>query len=293
MVIKKFSKIDNLAVFSGYTWDISVPDFDKINIIYGRNYSGKTTLSRILRAIETQHLPEKYENPSFELVLDDGSTVSSSTISSCGLDVRVFNEDFVRANLRFLIDPESEIEPFAILGSDNAKIQKKIDDLTDEIGSGSEGRETGLHKQHIDKKNAATAAFSEHSSAHSALEDKLSAKATDRQTGIKYNSDRFGNQNYNIANMRADIVTVTSSSYVILTPEQKTEYEKTINEQPKATIPEIVAPKLNFEDFSSKATVLLSRKIEASEKIAELLHKLTSSKSFSVLAVFLRYLQTE
>lgn len=272
MVIKKFSKIDNLAVFSGYTWDISVPDFDKINIIYGRNYSGKTTLSRILRAIETQHLPEKYENPSFELVLDDGSTVSSSTISSCGLDVRVFNEDFVRANLRFLIDPESEIEPFAILGSDNAKIQKKIDDLTDEIGSGSEGRETGLHKQHIDKKNAATAAFSEHSSAHSALEDKLSAKATDRQTGIKYNSDRFGNQNYNIANMRADIVTVTSSSYVILTPEQKTEYEKTINEQPKATIPEIVAPKLNFEDFSSKATVLLSRKIEASEKIAELLH---------------------
>ncbi|MDD2285263.1 MAG: AAA family ATPase [Paludibacter sp.] len=272
MAIKKFSKIDNLAVFSGYTWDISVPAFEKINIIYGRNYSGKTTLSRILRAIETQRLPEKYENPSFELALDDGSTVSSSTISSCGLDVRVFNEDFVKANLRFLIDPDSEIEPFAILGSDNAKTQKEIDDLTDEIGSDTEGSETGLHKQHMDKKNAANTATSEYKSANSALESKLSAKATDRRTGIKYNSTRFGNQNYNIANMRNDIATVTSSNYVVLTSEQKTEYEKTINEQPKATIPEITAPKLNIEDFCRRATALLSRKIGASEKIADLLH---------------------
>lgn len=53
MMIKKFNKINNLAVFNNYNWDSSVPEFAKINIIYGRNYSGKTTLSRILRAIET------------------------------------------------------------------------------------------------------------------------------------------------------------------------------------------------------------------------------------------------
>lgn len=272
MAIKKFSKIDNLAVFSGYSWDANVPEFSKINILYGRNYSGKTTLSRILRAIETQGLPEKYENPSFDLVLDDGSTASSSTLATCGLDIRVFNEDFVRANLRFLIDPDGEIEPFAILGSDNAKTQREIDDLTTEIGSDVKGSETGLYWQLADKKRTASTASTAHSSALSAFESKLSAKATSRQTGIKYNSDRFGNQNYNITNMRTDIAAVTTSTYVALTPDQKVEHERTIAEQPKERIAELVAPKLGLDDFCGRASQLLARKIGASDKIAELLH---------------------
>jgi len=272
MVIRKISKIDNLAVFSGYNWDASVPEFSKINILYGRNYSGKTTLSRILRAIETQRLPDKYENPCFNLVLDDGSTASSSTLATCGLDIRVFNEDFVRTNLRFLIDPDGEIEPFAILGSDNAETQRKIDDLTTEIGSDTAGSETGLHKQCADKKRIASAASAAHSSANSELESKLSAKATGRQTGIKYNADRFGNQNYNIANMRTDIATVTASTYVALTPEQKAEHERTIAEQPKERSAEFIVPNLGLGDFCGRASELLSRKIGATDKIVELLH---------------------
>lgn len=152
MIIKKFSKINNLAVFSNYNWDNSIPEFTKINIIYGRNYSGKTTLSRILRAVETRLLPDRYENPNFEISLDDGSIISNTTITANSLDVRVFNEDFVRSNLRFLIDPDSGIEPFAILGLDNAEIEKAISALELEIGSDIEKSETGLHEQLKDKK---------------------------------------------------------------------------------------------------------------------------------------------
>lgn len=48
--IKKF------GLFSNYTWsqnigNNSVNDFKKLNIIYGRNYSGKTTLSRIIKCV--------------------------------------------------------------------------------------------------------------------------------------------------------------------------------------------------------------------------------------------------
>lgn len=271
MMINKFSKINNLAVFSNYNWDSSNPEFTKINIIYGRNYSGKTTLSRILRAIETQLLPGKYENPSFEISLDDGSIISNTALTANSLDVRVFNEDFVRTNLRFLIDPDSEIEPFAILGSDNAEIEKAISDLEIEIGSDIEGNETGLHKQLKDKKKAAQDATIAHSSASSVLEKRLSDKATNKQIGIKYNPERFGDQNYTIVKVKTDIVDVTSVSYVNLTQAQKAEHEKTIIEQPKDKIAVIIIPNLGLTEYCNKAVGLLSRKIGASNKLVELL----------------------
>lgn len=58
-MITKFKSIKNLAVFQNFEWDNTVKEkngtikeFKDINILYGRNYSGKTTLSRILRALQ-------------------------------------------------------------------------------------------------------------------------------------------------------------------------------------------------------------------------------------------------
>jgi wobble nucleotide-excising tRNase len=142
-MIKKIKTISNFAVFDNFDWDNCTQNsngqpllFEKLNILYGRNYSGKTTLSRILRTLETYRLPEKYENPQFEIILDDGSKITQTTIDSAAISVRVFNEDFVRANLRFLIDPDGEIAPFAILGANNSEIEKAIKDLKTEIGDG-------------------------------------------------------------------------------------------------------------------------------------------------------------
>ncbi|MDR3114186.1 MAG: AAA family ATPase, partial [Treponema sp.] len=66
-MIKKISTINRLAVFDNFKWDKSVlypnlkpVSFSEINILYGRNYSGKTTLSRILRAFETGLISDKY-----------------------------------------------------------------------------------------------------------------------------------------------------------------------------------------------------------------------------------------
>ena len=67
-MITKFKIIKNLAVFQNFVWDSSVIDggsnvqlFKEINVIYGRNYSGKTTLSRIVRALEKGAISDKYE----------------------------------------------------------------------------------------------------------------------------------------------------------------------------------------------------------------------------------------
>lgn len=153
-MITKVERIQGLGVFSDFTWDQEVqkPDgqveiFKHINIIYGRNYSGKTTLSRLLRAMETQDLSDKYGAPQFRLLFDDGSVVDETNYQACRQKVRVFNEDFVRDNLKFIANPHDSIEPFAVIGDDNIVLEQEIDTLLAEIGSDEDGSETGLKAQ--------------------------------------------------------------------------------------------------------------------------------------------------
>src|SRR5690606_5207108 len=111
-MITKFKTIKNLAVFQNFVWDASVLDttgavqiFKEINVIYGRNYSGKTTLSRIVRALERGELSDKYENPEFQVSIKDIADATQANLTAHGKKIRVFNEDFVKVNLRFIINP--------------------------------------------------------------------------------------------------------------------------------------------------------------------------------------------
>lgn len=88
--------------------------FKPINIFYGRNYSGKTTLSRIIRALETGNISDKYENPQFEVCLQDIADTTQNNLTAHGKKIRVFNEDFVKDNLRFIVNSDESITPFAI-----------------------------------------------------------------------------------------------------------------------------------------------------------------------------------
>jgi wobble nucleotide-excising tRNase len=276
-MITKFKAIGNFAVFKGFIWDKAVLDaldhvchFKDINILYGRNYSGKTSLSRILRAIETGALSEKFENPAFTVSFADGIEIDQSNLNSQGKKIRVFNEDFVRENLRFITNPDDSIEPFAILGNDNNKIEKEIQTLETELGSKEEKKETGLYAQQIQAMQNVNTARGAHQAAQGQLDKQFDDKATDRKIGIKYKPDRFGDQNYDIRKLRNDIKTVQNASYQVLTNEQQVEYEKLINENKNDPIPSIKSIDLHFSRFAEGTEALVTRKISESDKIEEL-----------------------
>ncbi|WP_243720145.1 AAA family ATPase [Burkholderia pseudomallei] len=65
-----------------------------MNVIYGRNYSGKTTLSRIIRSLETGSISPRYTSPSFSITIS-GATVTNNNIPAQGHEIRVYNKDFV------------------------------------------------------------------------------------------------------------------------------------------------------------------------------------------------------
>ena len=84
--VKRIESIKDMAVFQDFRWASSVRDegnnvaeFRKINILYGRNYSGKTTLSRIFRALETGSVSEKYSSPEFQLSFNGGTNATTAT----------------------------------------------------------------------------------------------------------------------------------------------------------------------------------------------------------------------
>ena len=275
--IKKIDSITNMAVFHDFEWEKSLSNesnsaavFSTINILYGRNYSGKTTLSRIFRAMETGELSDKFENSSFSVALADGIQISQTTLTNHGKKIRVFNEDFVRENLRFITNPDESVEPFAILGDGNNKIEKEIEELESELGASEEGNQTGLYAEKIKAISEFEKKEQEHKKANVKLERQLSDKATDRQIGIKYNSERFGDQNYNIQKLKADIRKVLDENYQPLTDEQLEQSEKLISEEALQPIHPFQAPSLKASILVDKAEALVTKKISESDKIAEL-----------------------
>lgn len=165
-MITKILELKDFAVFKDFEWDKSVlntdqnkektkkegqknkrPKFQEINILYGRNYSGKTTLSKIFRAIETGRELDHYENGTVKLELTDGTIIGKDRLTDIPYKVRVFNTDFVKENLSF----DEGIKPFAVvLGSTNTFNEAKISELQEQLGNPDEGKETGLYKEEKD-----------------------------------------------------------------------------------------------------------------------------------------------
>ncbi|WP_300599133.1 AAA family ATPase [Niabella sp.] len=276
-MIAKFKSITNLAVFQNFNWDTTIRDggnnvvtFKPINIFYGRNYSGKTTLSRIVRALETGSISDKYENPQFEVSIKDVGDCTPDNLTAHGKKVRVFNEDFVKDNLRFIIDSDESITPFAIIGG-NATIEEAIQKFKDDLGSNEEGNESGFY---LELKNAnliANIAYQAYQTENNSLNQQLNTKALDRTTGIKYRSDRFGDQNYTTAKLSSDIVTVLKSSFQPLTSDEVTQKLILLDEKANEDISDIAKPNLDLKTVNTKAKELITRSIISSNKIEQLL----------------------
>lgn len=130
-MIKRINHIRNFGVFKSYRRSGNIQDFAKVNIIYGWNYSGKTTISRIFQCFETGKLKEHYPNAEFELEDFDGNKGSQSYLNINNLEIRVFNSDFIKANIH--LEGET-FNPILLLGEDTKKAQEELDAKNTKLG---------------------------------------------------------------------------------------------------------------------------------------------------------------
>ena len=129
-MIKKLL-INKLGRFENFTFD-NVDEFKRVNVLYGWNYSGKTTLSRAFMYFDTKTVPEHYDNGyDFKVEIADGTSLSSNNpTDSQQLQTKVFNSDYVEKNLFFKDIGASNI---LVLADNAQEIMDNISKLTSEI----------------------------------------------------------------------------------------------------------------------------------------------------------------
>jgi len=274
-MIKRIN-INNLGLFKGFNWDTirdkgnSVIDLKKENIIYGRNYSGKTTLSRIIRALETKEISPRYINPEFEIVLTDNTIINQSDYDTNSLNVRCFNEDFIKENLSFIINPDSEIKPFAILG-ENSEIESQIEAIKNELGENEDDSKTLKYKELEDLTVLVKSKHTEFTSLQSALDSQLTIKATGGTNSIKQQHTKFGDISYNITKLRNDINEVLKQSFVSIDATKEALNQKQILEVRKENVTHTINFTNVYDLELSGITTLLNQGLLDGNKIAELL----------------------
>jgi wobble nucleotide-excising tRNase len=274
-MFKKIKRIKNVAVYSDFDWDASVresggriSEFKGINIIYGRNYSGKTTLSRIFRSLETGFISDKYISPKFEFELSAGGVVNQDQIPLKQHKVRVFNEDFVRENLKFISNADESIKSFAILGEDNNRLEEEIKLKEEALGSEEDGvGKLGVEKE---KKLALGVARKNAQDAQDSLDSKISDKANNKNTGIKHNKI-YGEATYNAPKLLKDVETVLDDGFECVSDDESLNLEALLKEEVKAEIDKFYFFEPSFDKLSSRAKDLVEKKISVTQPLIELL----------------------
>jgi wobble nucleotide-excising tRNase len=270
-----FQKIDiqNFGLFNNYRWDdhvgkdLSSSIFKKINIIYGRNYSGKTTLSRIFRWIEMGIPNERYINSQFLITDDNRNTISEKQLI-CPYKIRVYNTDFIKTNLGWLYDNENgEIKPFTLLGSDNILAAKRIEEIDIELGSIE--KQTGLYSE-LEKQKEKYATIEKSIKVRREKLEQCLQKQANQIIKPNPNYVQQGT-NYIVTNIKKEIVEIKKNPQKYLLDEKTILLHKTvIEETEKSHINDIYIKVPNYEEAFNNVKLLIEKKITLSETIQEL-----------------------
>jgi wobble nucleotide-excising tRNase len=135
-MLLKIKNINNFGIFRNFTWDTTVVDknsrpkqFKRLNLIYARNYSGKTTLSRLMQIIEFKKSNPYYQNSNFELIFENNLSISTNSIQNNTKNTKVYNKDFIEMNLGWDKDSKGNIKAFSVMGKENVEIANIIEKI--------------------------------------------------------------------------------------------------------------------------------------------------------------------
>lgn len=125
MIILSINRLINFGNFRQFQWAGTTP-FSKRNLIYGWNYSGKTTLSRLFQILAEPNQLAQWQGCQFEVELQDGSTRTHSNLVNPPL-IKVFNRDFVQRNFQ----QEHQAPTVFIVGGNTIHLRNRIARLSE------------------------------------------------------------------------------------------------------------------------------------------------------------------
>jgi wobble nucleotide-excising tRNase len=143
-MIRRLQRVKAFGSFHDFSWPAGLHEFKKFNLLFGWNYSGKTTFSRTLRCFELQKHHDDFLTAEVQFCITDGTTHSLSSVAAPHL-FRIFNVDFVRENLGF---DSGSAEAILILGA--ADIAKQADLAKKRAGHATRTQELSTNRHSRD-----------------------------------------------------------------------------------------------------------------------------------------------
>ncbi len=116
------TKINSLSSFGNYRHFLWAgnPEFKQRNLIYGWNYSGKTTLSRLFQVLSEPSYLSQWSGCSFDVEFSDGSKLTERTLSRNTL-IKVFNRGFIQGNFK----QENKAPALFMVGGNTIHLSKR------------------------------------------------------------------------------------------------------------------------------------------------------------------------
>lgn len=144
--ITLISRLRDCGVFRDFKWPTDLPGFGRYNLLYGWNWSGKTTLSRLFRTLETRTAPT---NGQVTLSVN-GCDVTGDDFAQATISVRVFNRDFMTESV-FPVGG-GDVPLIFVVGKESVEKQKEVERLkTDLAQAQTEFASARLKKEKANK----------------------------------------------------------------------------------------------------------------------------------------------
>lgn len=119
-MITKINRLANFGNFRQFQWGSNTP-FTKCNLIYGWNYSGKTTLSRLFQSLAEPSQLAQWQGCQFEVELQGGARLTETNLGNAPR-IKVFNRDFIQTNFQ----QEHKARAVFIVGGNTIYLRNQI-----------------------------------------------------------------------------------------------------------------------------------------------------------------------
>lgn len=119
-MITKIDRLTNFGNYRQFQWGNNSL-FTSRNLIYGWNYSGKTTLSRLFQILAEPSQLARWQGCQFEIELQGGAKLTQSNLQNPPR-IKVFNRDFVENNFQ----QEHKAPAVFIVGGSAIHLRKRI-----------------------------------------------------------------------------------------------------------------------------------------------------------------------